>query len=326
MKHLSILVPDHNSNLSSIILTYEVITLANEYYISLKKRPVFKIQLVGTSDRPILHKGFFSIHLDSNIADKQKSDLIIIPSVEEPFDLSQKQNRLMVDWINWQYASGAELASLCVGAFLLAATGLLKDKQCSTHWRVADKFKQMFPKVDLVTEKVITDEYGIYTAGGAISAMNLVLYIIEKFYDRETAIYCAKIFEIDINRNSQSPFMIFIGQKDHEDAEIKKAQTFIEKKAHAKIDFDELAANLFISRRNFDRRFKKATGNTPVEYLQRLKIETAKKSLETTRKSIADVMYDSGYLDNKAFRVAFRSITGLSPLEYRNKYNKDAVI
>jgi transcriptional regulator GlxA family with amidase domain len=191
---------------------------------------------------------------------------------------------------------------------------------------VADNFRAMFPKVNLQTDKLITDEKGIYTSGGAYSFLNLIIYLIEKYYDRQTAIYCSKVFQIEMDRQSQSPFMIFTGQKSHGDEVIKKAQAYIESKVDEKISIEDLSSKFAVGRRNFDRRFIKATGNTPVEYAQRVKIEAAKKAFETGRKTINEVMYDVGYSDVKAFREVFRKITGISPLEYRSKYNKEAVV
>ncbi len=116
-----------------------------------------------------------------------------------------------------------------------------------------------------------------------------------------------------------------MGQKEHEDDPIKKAQEYIESNVAEKISVDYLAGMSLISRRNFERRFKKATSNTPVEYLQRVKIEAAKKSLESGRENINEVMYAVGYSDSKAFRTTFKKITGLSPLDYRKKYNRENV-
>jgi len=231
----------------------------------------------------------------------------------------------MMNWIAKQYKEGAEIASMCSGVFMLASVGLLDGKECSTHWSFAESFRTMFPKVNLQTDHLITDENGIYTNGGAYSFLNLVIYLIEKYYDRQTAIYCSKIFQIEMDRNSQSPFAIFTGQKQHDDEVVQKAQSYIENKLGEKISVEHLSSIFAVGRRNFDRRFIKATGNTPLEYLQRVKIESAKKAFETTRKNINEVMYDVGYSDVKAFREVFRKITGMSPLEYRNKYNKEAV-
>ncbi|WP_347343785.1 helix-turn-helix domain-containing protein [Mucilaginibacter sp. JRF] len=132
------------------------------------------------------------------------------------------------------------------------------------------------------------------------------------------------MFQIEIDRSSQSSFIIFKGQCSHNDELVKKAQAYIENRVEEKISIEHLAADFSVGRRNFDRRFIKATGNTPTEYAQRVKIEAAKKAFETTRKTISEVMYAVGYSDPKAFREVFRRITGLSPLEYRNRYNKDA--
>jgi transcriptional regulator GlxA family with amidase domain len=213
-----------------------------------------------------------------------------------------KANRLLIEWIAKQYKNGAEIASICTGAFLLAATGLLDGKSCSTHWTAADNFRTMFPKVNLKADKLITDEYGIYTNGGAYSFLNLIIYLVEKYFDRQTAIFCAKVFQIEIDRNSQSAFTIFTGQKLHGDEIVKKAQAYIESNLQERISFEHLSSEFAVGRRNFDRRFIKATGNTPVEYSQRVKIESAKKALETSRKTINEVMYEVGYSDVKAFR------------------------
>ena len=149
--------------------------------------------------------------------------------------------------------------------------------------------------------------------------------MIEKYAGRAAAVFCAKIFAIDIDRESQSPFMMFSGQKDHEDEPIKKAQAFIEEHFHEKITVDALASMFSLRRRNLERRFKKATSNTVVEYIQRVKIEAAKMSLESTRENVNEVMYKVGYTDTKAFRTTFKKITGISPIQYRTKYNPQVV-
>ena len=232
----------------------------------------------------------------------------------------------MMDWIVKQYKNGAAVASICTGAFLLAATGLLDGKTCSTHWAAADTFRQRFPEVHLQTDQLITDENGIYTNGGAYSFLNLLIYLVEKYYDRPTAIYCAKVFQIEMDRQSQSAFAIFTGQKSHGDAIVQKAQAYMENNLQEKISVEDLSSQFAVSRRNFDRRFLKATGNTPGEYAQRVRIESAKKAFESGRKTIQEVMYEVGYSDMKAFREIFRKITGLSPLEYKNRYNKEAEV
>jgi transcriptional regulator GlxA family with amidase domain len=266
------------------------------------------------------------VNTQTNISSIDKTSLIIIPSLVRDFEKKLKENQLLIDWIEKQYKLGAEIATMCTGAFMLASSGLLDGKSCATHWSATDAFRTMFPKVNLQADQLITDENGIYTNGGAYSFLNLVIYLVEKYYDRQTAIYCSKIFQIEMDRHSQSPFAIFTGQKSHEDEIVKKAQTYIESKLDEKISIEYLSSKFAVGRRNFDRRFIKATGNTPLEYAQRVKIEAAKKAFESTRKNVNEVMYDVGYSDVKAFREVFRKITGISPLEYRSKYNKEASV
>jgi transcriptional regulator GlxA family with amidase domain len=321
MQHLTILVPEGKNNLSSIIGSYKILTRANEHWTRRGKKAVFQIQLAGVSKKIELYDGLFTIKPHEHIANIRKTNLIIIPSLNHDYVAAVKKNKVLIDWIKLQYKAGAEVASICTGAFLLASTGLLDGKTCSTHWAASNDFRTFHPNINLVTEKVVTDENGLYTNGGAFSFLNLLLYLIEKYYDRETAIYCSKVFQIEIDRTTQSPFTIFNGQKGHNDEVIKKAQELLEQNLHDKLSFERVANEFALSRRNFDRRFIKATGNTPVEYHQRVKVEAAKKAFETSRKTINEVMYDVGYSDMKAFREIFRRITGLSPLEYRNRYN-----
>ncbi|HEX8548040.1 MAG TPA: helix-turn-helix domain-containing protein, partial [Cytophagaceae bacterium] len=172
---------------------------------------------------------------------------------------------------------------------------------------------------------IITEENKLYSSGGANSYWNLLLHLVEKYTDRETAVLASKYFAIDIDRQSQTTFAIFKGQKNHSDVDIKKAQMHIEANFQEKIGVDELACLVSLGRRSFERRFKQVTNNTVLEYIQRVKIEAAKRSFEQSRKNINEVMFDVGYTDTKAFRTIFKKVTGLTPIEYRNKYNKMAM-
>jgi len=326
MKHLTILVPDGQNNLSSIVGAYKIFTRANMYWRETGRKDLFKIQLAGISKKVEFYEGLFTVKPHTHISAIAKTNLIIIPSLNHNYQMAVKGNKGMIDWIVNQYKEGAEIASICTGAFLLASSGLLDGKSCSTHWSAADHFRSMFPKVNLQPDKLITDENGIYTNGGAYSFLNLMIYLVEKYYDRQTAIFCSKVFQIEMDRESQSAFIIFSGQKLHGDEMVKNAQTYIENNLNEKISVDQLSSKFSVGRRSFDRRFIKATGNTPVEYSQRVKIESAKKAFETSRKTINEVMYEVGYSDVKAFREVFRKITGISPLEYRNRYNKETVV
>ncbi len=324
MKHISILVPK-GAILGSLEGSRQMFTQVNEFFKARGAPPLFKVQLVGLSKETPLSGGLFTANADVLLEDVKKTNLIIIPALDGDIKDALEKNHDFVPWIIKQYKGGAEVASLCLGAFLLASTGLLNGRKCATHWMAENQFRQMFPDVNLVTEKIITDEQGIYCSGGAFSYLNLILYLIEKYAGRDIAVLAAKVFAIEIDRDSQLSFTIFQGQKEHDDAPIKQAQEFIEKNYQDKITVDQLTSMVALSRRNLERRFKKATSNTVVEYIQRVKMEAAKKTLENGRKNINEVMYDVGYSDTKAFRTIFKRVTGLPPVEYRNKYNKDAV-
>lgn len=329
MKHLTIIVPDGQTTLSSvacIVGVYEMFASANGYWNENGKDDLFKIELAGISEQSEFHNGMLSLKSVSPVSTISKTDLILIPSLVHDFQKATDGNKLLADWVAKQYRNGAEVASMCTGAYLLASAGLLDGKKCSTHWRTANNFRSLFPHVILQEEKLITDEHGIYTNGGGYSFLNLAIYLVEKYYDRQAAIYCSKIMQVEIDRQSQSAFIIFSGQRMHGDEMVKKAQLYIESKLDEKITVEDMSSKFAVGRRNFDRRFIKATGNTPVEYTQRVKIEWAKKAFENTRKTVNEVMYEVGYSDLKAFREVFRKITGMSPLEYRNKYNKEAMV
>ena len=325
MKHVAIVIPS-GGVLAGIEVARNVFSEANDYLISQGQLPLFKIQLVGATKVVQLHDGMFTIQADITIQKLKKVDLIIIPALNIGLEGNlNKNNKDLITWLKKQHQNGAELASLCVGAFLLASTGLVNGKVCTTHWKASESFRKSFPDVKLVKEKIITDDDGIYSSGGGFSMLNLLLYLVEKFAGRGVAIYCAKYFQIDIERSAQLPFIIFQGQKDHSDEQIRQAQVFIENNYYKRITIDQLAEMLAVGRRTFERRFKKATANTLNEYIKRVKIEAAKKQLELGDKKINDIMYAVGYADTKTFRTSFKMVTGLLPNEYRSKYNKKAV-
>jgi len=321
MKNIAILVPE-TAVIEAVADPVYMFKQVNRFLEAADKPPLFNVQLVAGKKETKLEGSFFSVHADKDLADTTATDLVFIPALSGDMRTALELNKAMVPWITDQYHKGAEVASLCVGAFLLAETGLLNGKKCSTHWLATNEFRSMFPEVEVVDGSIITEDNGIYSSGGANSYWNLLLYLVEKYTDRDTAILASKYFAIDIDRDSQSAFMMFQGQKDHNDEAIIIAQQFIEANYQEKISVDQLADMVAVGRRSFERRFKQKTGNTVVEYMQRVKIEAAKRSFENSRKNISEVMFDVGYTDTKAFRTIFKKITGLTPIEYRNKYNK----
>ncbi|MEL7835140.1 GlxA family transcriptional regulator [Fodinibius sp. Rm-B-1B1-1] len=326
MKHVSILIPRGHTSVVNIGGTHQILNRVNGMAAEKGNQPVFDVHLVGLEKETRQSTGLFVVSPDCLVEDVAKTDLIIIPAIHDDPETGFERNKEFAPWIIEQYKKGAEVVSFCVGAFFLAETGLLNGKQCATHWMHAENFRQRYPEVNLVNEKIMTEEDGIYTSGGAYAFLNLLLHLIEKHAGREIAILASKAFSIDIDRDSQSPFIIFEGQKEHEDQKVIEAQQYIENNYEETIRVDDLAKKLAVSRRTLERRFKKATSNTVTEYVQRVKVEAAKKDLEISKKNVTEVMYDVGYSDTKSFRNLFRRITGLTPIEYRNKYNKEAAV
>lgn len=320
-KHISILVPKGNIATSSITGAQEVLGNTSEFMLSTGQTdiPMFNIELVGYEENK---NGtlFHTIHPEQFDG---KTDLIIIPAIKGEIPPAIDANRELIDWIVAQHKKGAEVASLCVGAFMLAETGLLDGKRCTTHWSVVDLFRTRYPEVTLLPDRIILDEHGIYSSGGAFSYLNLILYIIDKYCGRDVAIWASKMFQIDISRSTQSPFMIFDTQKKHSDVAIKKAQELIEEHVSEKLSVQQLADDCAMSLRTFIRRFKAATGNTPIEYIHRTKIETAKRKLEAGAHNINEIVYDLGYTDTKAFRNVFKKYTGYPPAKYKEKYARN---
>ena len=322
--NVSILVPE-NAVMQAIADPQYLFSAVNQFMAVAGKQPLFQVELVGIKKQVKINDGLFSINTTQLLKEVKQTDLVIIPALYGDMKTAIASNKKVLPWIQKQYENGAEVASLCVGAFLLASTGLLDGKKCSTHWGFQNEFRELFPEVEVVEGSIITEEHHIYSSGGANSYWNLLLHLVEKYTDRETAILASKYFAIDIDRQSQTTFAMFQGQKNHTDEEVKKAQDYVEQNFQDKISIEDLTDLVSLGRRSFERRFKSATNNTVLEYIQRIKVEAAKRNFENSRKNMNEVMFDVGYTDTKAFRTVFKKITGLTPIEYRNKYNKMTV-
>ena len=316
---ISVFVPRHGV-IEAITPPFRTFNTANDFLAASGKKPIFQVEYVGLTEAVSAGNGEYLIKTDRLLQDVEETDLLIIPPTFGNPLTGIQENAEAIRYFKTLHSKGSSLASLCAGAFLLAETGLLDGKKCSTHWAHFAAFRARYPQVEVEDGAVITEHGNIYSSGGANSLWNLLLYLVEKFSDRETAVMLSKYFAIDIGRDSQSAFAIFKGQKNHTDPDIKKVQDYIEAKYDCKLAVEELANLVLVGRRTFERRFKEATNNTPLEYIQRVRVEAAKKFFEGSRKNVSDVMYDVGYTDSKAFRDIFKKVTGLTPIAYRNKF------
>ncbi len=320
MIHISILVPKGQYSIVNIAGSFQILNWANDIFFQQTRKHLFRVELVGHARPAKDAEGLYVVTPPRTISQVKQTDLIIIPAVHGDLREAIKMNREVIQWIEQQFKKGAEIAAFCIGAFLLAETGILNGKSCSTHWGHAAELQELYPDVMVQAENIVSESNGVYTSGGAYAFTNLVIYLIERYGGRELAIMTAKAFMIDVDKNNQSMFMIFNGQKGHDDEVVLSIQEFLESNYQQGITVKELADKYAANRRTLERRFKKATGNSIIEYLQRVRIESAKSLLEKSGNTVADAMFDVGYSDAKAFREVFKKYVGMSPLEYRKKF------
>ena len=324
MKTISLLVYE-DAVLSSVSGAVDLLAATNAYLQQTGKPAAFLIELVSEKDRQIQLNVPAQFVCTKTLNEVTDTSLILVPAFYTTPDETLVKNAAIIDWLKVRHAAGVEIASLCKGSYFLAEAGILSGKTCTSHWMSLDDMQRRYADIQVLKDSVMTDHEGIYTSGGALLSWNLILYLVEKFCGRDVSIGVSRMFNIDLDRASQSHFVVFQGQRQHSDDDILKAQTFIEQNFHLPMSVDQIAARSNMSKRNFIRRFKSATQNTPLEYLQRVKVESAKKALEKNSDDVVSVMYNAGYNDTKTFRKVFKQVTGLTPQAYRKKYRRDVV-
>jgi transcriptional regulator GlxA family with amidase domain len=320
MLQIGILLIKHYKLLSLAAIT-DVLDTVNKTYQQRQLATPFRISLVYTDESQPLTNAFPN-YASEHLSTGSRFNLVLVPSfTTDNLAQSVAENAAFFPWLQEQYKNGAEVASFCTGAFLLAATGLLNGKIATTHVDSCRAFSVAFPSVNLLPDKTVTHDAGIYTSGGATSTFNLLLHLIEVHLGIETAIRTAKTFAVDMGRDKQNYFSTFQPAKHHKDDLVAAAQEKIEQKYQDAGTIEEIIKDIPSSRRNIVRRFKQATGITPIEYLQLIRIEAAKKMLEQTGEQMTSIIINSGYNDPKAFRKVFRKAVGMTPSEYREKFN-----
>jgi len=282
--------------------------------------PFFDVSIASADGQPIRCTNNVLIQPHCGIKAVHQTDLIVIASATY-IDRILQTNPELVPWILRHYERGAHVASICTGVFLLAETGLLDGKSATLHWGFTRMFRQRYPRVNLNQDKILIDHGRLYCSAGVNAGMDLSLYLVQKFCGRQAAVESAKTMVLDMGRESQTPYDRFLCSKDHGDASVIKAQEWIEKHHTQSIDYDRLAGKFGMSRRSLERRFKQATGVTPLGYLQQLRVETAKRLLEEGRQSFNEITYRVGYEDIPFFRKVFFRLTGLRPKEYQQRFS-----
>ena len=316
-----LLTKDHR--LLSVAAILDVFETANRFYRQEGIKEPFTIDLLLLPNHESMP---YAGYIPKMAGEKEYYDLLLVPSFTgDAISDSLKANLKWVPWLQNQYKEGAAVASFCTGAFLLGASGLLDNKPATTHINAESAFAKMFPLVNVQAEAVVTEQDKVYTSGGATNTFHLLMLLLEIYCGKKTAVKAAKVFSIDLDRNRQTYFGTFTPAEDHGDDLVKRAQEEIKKHFNTANTIEELITDVPASRRNLVRRFKQVTGITPIEYLQKTRIEAAKQMLEQSRHSILEVMLESGYNDLKTFRTLFKKNVGMTPKMYREKFSGQLV-
>lgn len=310
-----------NCTASMVAGFWDIISLANQLYQQESDEPLFRLELVSETATPIHSFSGLSFTPHKTITSKNDYDIIYIPGFVGDCDEILQLEKNTIGWLSGMASSGKViLTAACNGNFLLAQSGALDNKKATTHWSLIHKFASDYKNISVEPEKIIVDNGNIISAAGVTAYFNLALHIIQRFAGADISLSCAKIFLVDAGRKIQTPYRVFQFSKTHGDELITKAQDWLEDNYKEKNSAGELAELFKIGKKTFFRRFKKATGETPQAYLQKLRIETAKRLLESEDMTFNEVTWQVGYNDASSFHKAFKLETGLTPMDYRNKF------
>ena len=323
MKHVSILGLNGTSG-TMITGPLDIFYLAGRLWNAIfgqELTPFFEVEVVNSDGKPIECDGNLSILPNRTLAEIKKTDLILIPSIID-LEATLEHHGDAIPWLLAHYEEGAQIAAMCTGTFFLAETGLWDQKTATTHWGFVDVFRQRYPQINLIPERLITDEVDVYCCGASNACFDISLYLVQKMVGREVALQTAKVFICDMDRIYQSEWAVFRFQKSHKDNMVLKAQEAMEKQYSRISTIENLACKLGIGRRSLERRFKAATGDTPLKYLHRLRVEAAKRIIETKDCTFDEIAFQVGYENSSYFRKKFTEYCHSSPKAYRTKWGK----
>ena len=316
------------SGVAALMDAFSICNLWHEYALQNENQenmpadiPLFDMEIVSPGGKPFMANGGIRMEAHRPLEAVEKTDLVLIP----PFLFNARKpltpSGNMLQWLTGLHQDHIRIGAICTGVFILAMTGLLDGKIATTNWQLVNRFRHQFPEVILKPERLLTQDTGLICSGAVTAQYNMLLYIIELFGSTALSRKCAKAFLVDPSRTTQAPYMITSFWKEHGDREISTAQRWMEDHYAGHITIDEVACQVNLSPRHFKRRFKKATGETPLAYLQQIRMESAKSRLETTRDNIEEITRLIGYEDSSTFRRLFKKHTDLSPREYRDKFS-----
>ncbi|MEW5736424.1 MAG: helix-turn-helix domain-containing protein [Thermodesulfobacteriota bacterium] len=327
MKNIVIFAPRHTSAVT-VLGPMEVFFLAGVLANQLRGAPAtphFSVTVASLDGNPVpcLNRAMISPHC--SIRDVEKADTVLVGALSGDVEKALAAHLELPRWLREMADKGADMASVCTGAFLLAEAGLLDGKHATTHWGWADIFRKRYPKVKLAPEKVVSRDQKVFCAGGANACFDLALYLVELYCGREVSLETAKVMLHDTGRTHQAPYSVFYKPAAHGDDAVSQVQDYLEQSYRNHVGVDDLARRFGLGRRTLERRFKAATGTTPLGYLQQVRLAAAKDLLETSGLSFDEIAWKTGYGDSGFFRKLFLQQTGVTPREYRKKFQQKNV-
>jgi transcriptional regulator GlxA family with amidase domain len=310
-----------NCTASMIVGVLDILSFASSQHGLKNQRDLFEISIVTETGEPANGFSKFPIHAQRSIRTKSEFDLIYVPGfVGDLENILPKQSKV-IDWLRRQYQKGVIMAAACNGNFLLAEAGVLDGKKATTHWSLINKFRQRYEKITVEPEKIVIDNGSVFSAAGVTAYFNLAIFLVERYGSKDLALTCAKVFLVDSGRKIQTPYQMFQVTKNHGDEEIAQVQDWLEANYPEAITLERMTQVCHLGKKTLVRRFKKVTGETPMLYLQKLRVENAKRMLESKRVTFNEITWKVGYTDISSFHKVFKSETGLTPIEYRSKFS-----
>lgn len=324
---------------STIVGIVDTLAVANALWASQHReeegstQPLFSWRVESPDGRPIKAATGLILPVDGKIGGRGRSDAVVVvgtfvgkglASFNDHLDSLLPRLQLLVAALHREHGGGALVASVCSGAFLLAEAGLLQGRRATTHWALADALQTRYPHVMVCGDEVLTEQDGVICSGAMTSYLNLALQLVERFAGAAFAAAVGKLMLIDSKRISQASYrsLTVQAQQPHGDPLVTKAQTMLEKRLKIGIRLGDLAESLAVSERTLSRRFQQALGQTPIAYLQTLRIDYAKRLLETSRLSVEAVGEKVGYGDLSTFRRLFKRETGLTPKDFQKRFSR----
>ena len=286
--------------------------------------PRFRVRTASIDGKKTQNFVPVTLEPSTSIAEVGHTDLIVIPAAGMDLEQARSSNTELIEWLATRRESAA-FAGICTGASLLAAAGLLDGRRATTHWALVDGCRQLYPDVQWCADRVVTESDNVFCGGGVYASIDLSLYLVEHYCGHVLAVQTAKALLLEAPRVWQSSYGEQPPRSAHHDDAVQRAQIWLCAHFREAVDFDELSARVGMSPRNFARRFKAATGEAPLAYLHRLRIDTAKRQLENAHRSVQEISQQIGYEDVAFFRQLFRRHTGSTPREYRARFSARSV-